>query len=183
MISVQHLLAAFALLSTAATPGLPDGGANPTTTRAGHLKCGDALITSETQVIEVRDQANQILAQTLSLKNTHTGTTTTLVHDGRLFQQPFLQSTSVLDASATGWACIESTSHTLYLYIVYTCVESPARPHCAGTRREWPRLFDTAGRPLGANLPHASKQLPALMRKLGLANYLIQGVSLNDIDD
>ena len=152
-------------------------------THMGHLKCGDARLTAATRYFDVPDHDRQVLTQTLELTIPDNGTTTTLAHDGHVFRQPFLKNTPVFDAAATGWACLQASDGKLYLYVVYTCVESNARPKCVGTLREWARIFDTAGHPLTANYPRSGRRTPALMKKLGLGRYLNEGVSLSGIDE
>lgn len=167
------------------TPVLAQQGAlaPSTQTHMGHLQCGDTRLTAATQYLDVPDHDRQVLTQTLALTIPGNGTTTTLTHDGHVFRQPFLKNMPVLDAAATGWACLQASDGKLYLYVVYTCVESNARPECVGTLREWVRIFDTAGHPLTANYPRGGPRTSALMKKLGLGRYLNEGVSLSGIDE
>lgn len=152
-------------------------------TRTGRLQCGDTQIVAETQYLDVPGHDRQVLAQTLSLSLPGQASSIRLAHDGRVFRQPFLKHTAVLDAAVTGWACLAANDDKPYLYLSYTCTESPARPRCVGTLREWARLFDTTGKPLNARAPRSGPRTPTLMKKLGLARYLSEGVSLSDIDE
>jgi hypothetical protein len=172
------VLALVATAPTMAQQNVPPPG----TTLTGHLKCGEAQLTAQTQYLDVPDHDRQVLIQTLELTGPDKGATK-LVHDGRMFRQSFLKDTPVLDASATGWACLESTNGQRYVYVLYTCTEGLARPRCAGTKREWPRLFDTSGALLNAHYPRSGSRTPALMKKLGLARYLSEGVSLEDVTE
>jgi hypothetical protein len=46
-------------------------------------------------------------------------------------------------------------------------------------KREWVRIFDTAGRSLNANDPHAGLSTPSRMKKLGLESYSISKSSVS----
>lgn len=149
-------------------------------TRTGALLCGPAQLTAHTQYLDVSGHDRQVLSQALSL-SLPPAAPRTLAHDGRPLRQPFLPQQPVLDAAATGWACLASRDGRHYVYVAYTCTESPVRPGCAGTRREWARLFDTQGKPLNAGHPRSGPRTPALMRRLGLGRHLEDGVALQDI--
>lgn len=179
MKSTAGLFLALALAATAPAMAQPNAPSSPAML-TGHLECGEAQLTAQTQYLEVPGHDRQVLTQTLELTRPGKGTTK-LAHDGREFRQPFLKDTPVLDASATGWACLDGGKGRRYVYVLYSCAESPARPQCAGTRREWVRFFDTAGAPLNAHYPHGGSRTPALMKKLGLGHYLSEGVSLEDV--
>jgi hypothetical protein len=182
MKAAARLFVVMALVAAAPAMSKENASPSPGPMLTGHLKCGEAQLTAQTQYLDVPSRDRQVLTQTLELTNPGKGTTK-LAHDGRVFRQPFLKDTPVLDASATGWACLEGTGGKRYVYVLYTCTESPARPRCAGTKREWPRLFDTEGAPLNARYPHSGSRTPALMKKLGLGHYLSEGVSLEDVTE
>lgn len=152
-------------------------------TRVGHLNCGGATLAASTVYLDVDDQDRQTLSQTITLTRPERSTPIVLPGDGRSLRQPFLKDTPVLDAAVTGWACLTAADGKAYVYVIYTCVESPSRPDCEGDRREWVRLFDAQGKALNAGFPHDSPRTPALMKKLGLEHYLRTGVQLEDIDD
>lgn len=129
---------------------------------AGHLKCGEVQLMAQTHYLDLPGRGRQVPTQTLELTNPGKGTTK-LAHDGRLFRQPFLKDTPVLDTSATSSACLEGTGGKRYVYVLHACTESPARPWCAGTQRERPRLFDIEGAPLNGRYRHSGSRAPALM--------------------
>lgn len=174
------------ILVLSCTLMLPAGAAiaqqQATLERSGHLQCGLAQLNAETRYLDLPDQTRQVLAQSLSLTNTAMGSTRQLKHDARPLRQPFLKHTPVLDAAVTGWACLENSAGKPYIYLSYTCIESPSRPACVGNLREWARLFDTAGKPLNAHAPRSGQRTAALLKKLGLGHHLSAGVSLQDID-
>lgn len=152
--------------------------------RTGALNCGSARFEATTRFLDVPDQSRQVSSQTLQSLGQGLTAPHRLPHEGRPLKQPFLKQTPVLDAWVSGWACLASADgQHLYLYLLYTCTESPSRPACAGTEREWPRLLDLSGRPLNAGFAHAGPRTGRLMLKLGLGRYLQEGVSLKDITD
>ena len=171
------------LLLTSPVMAQQSAGAPAPQTHTGHLQCGPAQLSAETTYLDLPDQARQVLAQSLSLTNPATGSPRRLVHDARPLQQAFLKQTPVLDAAVTGWACLENSAGKAYIYLAYTCIESPARQQCVGNLREWVRLFDSKGTPLNAHAPRSGQRTPALMKKLGLRRFLSEGVSLQDIDE
>ena len=160
-----------------ASESLPAAGAP----RVGHLDCGGASLTASTVFREVIGQDRQVVSQTMTVTAPGAKTASPLKIEARPFRQPFLRDTLVLDASATGWACVTSTSHQSYVYVVMTCTESPLRPACAGPTREWVRLYDLRGRALNAGFPHdAGPREQALMKRLGLDHVEDAGISLSD---
>lgn len=152
-------------------------------TRVGHLHCGDAFLVATTVYLDVDGQDRQTLSQRIALKSAGRRVPVILGGDGRPLRQPFLENTPVLEASATGWACLPAAHGKSYVYVVYTCTESPSRPDCEGDRREWVRLFSTQGKALNARFPHGGPRTPALMKKLGLERYVNEGVQLKDINN
>ena len=151
-------------------------------TRVGHLRCGGASLIATTVYLDVDGQDRQTLSQNIALMSAGHHAPVVLRGDGRPLRQPFLKNTPVLDASVTSWACLPAAGGRAYVYVVYTCTESPLRPDCEGNRREWVRLFDTRGKPLNAGFPHDGPLTPALMNKLGLGRY-VNGVQLEDVDN
>ena len=151
--------------------------------REGHLQCGGASLTARTQTLDVADHDRQVLSQSIVVQPPGQSAPAALAQDGRPFRQPFLRGTEVLDASATGWACVTAKDRQPYVYVMVSCTESPLRPACEGDSREWVRLYDIRGRSLNAGFPHGGARTPALMKRLGLDNYLTNGVSLNGIDE
>lgn len=145
----------------------------------GHLACGGATLTARTQFHEVADHDRQVVSQTITIVPAGTKTASPLKLDAHPLRQPFLRDTPVLDASATGWACVTSTDGKPYVDMVMTCTESPRRPACVGTLREWTRLYDTRGRALDAGLPHDGPRESALLKRLKL-EHLDDGVSMKD---
>jgi len=88
---------------------------------------------------------------------------------------------SVLDAAVTGWACVTSTHQQSYVYVVMSCIESPLRPNCGGSMREWVRLYDLRGRALNAGFPRdAGPRWETLLKRLGLNQVEDAGISLSD---
>ena len=152
--------------------------------RLGHLACGEARFEARTRYLEVPDQNRQVQTQQLSLLREASDPPRLLPHEGKPLRQPFLKQTPVLDAWVSGWACLASAdAQHHYLYLIYTCTESPLRPACAGSSREWVRLLDLSGRALNAGFAHEGQRTPSLMKRLGLERYLQEGVSLRDISD
>lgn len=86
-----------------------------------------------------------------------------------------------LDAAASGWSCLKSTEGKAYIYVLYICTESDRRPPCAGTSREWGRLFDPQGKELTAGFPHDGPRESALM--MGLGRYKDEPMPMRSIDD
>lgn len=155
----------------------------PGKTRFGHLVCGGANLTAQTSYLDVDNQDRQTLYQRITLTRSGVNRVFALPSDARSLRQPFLKHMRVLDAAVTGWACLTASDGKTYIYLMYTCVESVSRPACEGDRREWVRLFDPYGKALNARFPHAGGRTPALMKKLGLARYVEDGVSLQDVDE
>lgn len=152
-------------------------------TRVGHLHCGDASLIATTVYVDVDGQDRQTLSQHIALTSGGRRVPLTLHGDGRPLHQPFLKDMPVLDAAVTGWTCLPAAGGKAYVYLVYTCTESPLRPDCEGDRREWVRLFNTRGKTLNAGFPHDGPHTPTLMKKLGLGRYVNDGVQLDDIDN
>jgi len=172
-------LLALALACTwaCASESLPAAGAP----RVSHLDCGGARLTASTVFRDLPDQDRQVVSQTITVTAPGARTARPLKLEARPFRQPFLQDTPVLDASATGWACVTSAHHQWYVYVVMTCAESPLRAACAGPTREWVRLYDLRGRALNAGFPHdAGPREEALMKRLGLDHVEDAGISLSD---
>jgi hypothetical protein len=164
-------------------PGPPPASLPSEIVRVGHLACGGASFTLQGHYLDVPDHEFQTVAQRLTLERPKESTAlVTLPHEGRPLRQPFLENVPVLDASITGWTCLGASTGKSYLYVVYTCAESPLRPDCVGPKREWDRLFDTKGRALNAGYPKSGSRTSALMKRLGLGRYA-EGVQLQDIDD
>jgi len=153
----------------------------PALLREGHLACGGASLSASTRFLDVADHDRQVVSQFIAIVPPAAATPVSLVLDARPLRQPFLRGTPVLDASATGWACVTATSGRAYVYVMMTCTESPSRPACAGDTREWVRLYDLRGRALNAGFPHDGPRTPALLKRLGLAGAVADGVSLADI--
>ena len=174
------VLLAAAIVTTSVRAGDMSAAAQ---TRVGHLHCGDASMIATTIYLDVYGQDRQTLSQRIALTSAGRRVPVILRGDGRPLRQPFLEKTPVLDASVTGWACLPATGGKSYVYVVYTCTESPLRPGCEGDRREWVRLFNTQGKPLNAGFPRDGPRTPALMKKLGLGRYVNDGVQLEDIDN
>lgn len=157
-------------------------GATPRTTQIGHLGCGGARFTARTTWLNVPGHDRQPVQQTVQRDAAGSTPSRELRLDARPLRQPFVPDGIVLDAAVTGWACITATTGKAYLYLLYTCTQSTARPACAGDRREYVRLFDTTGKALNVGFPHAGPRTPALLHQLGLDGYLTDGVSLQDLD-
>lgn len=156
--------------------------ASPGPEQTGFLSCGPARFEASTQYLDLPDHDRQVVAQKLGRLGAGSTLPHRLPHEGRPLKQPFLKSMPVLDAWVSGWACLVSADgQHHYLYLLYACTESPHRPACAGTEREWPRLLDLSGRPLNAAFARTGPRTPRLMQKLGLGRYLQEGVSLKDI--
>lgn len=153
-----------------------------TTTQIGHLSCAGATLTATTVWLDVEDHDRQPLRQSIVLADPNGHDTASLTSDGRFLRQPFVHHRAVLDAAVTGWACLATKGGKAYVYLLYTCTESPSRPACAGDQREWARLFDAHGKPLNAGYPHTGPRTPTLMKRLGLGHYLSDGVALQDMD-
>jgi hypothetical protein len=183
---IRRTLPLLAMTVACACASAPSARASESTPAAGalhvgHLDCGGASLTASTVFREVPDQDRQVVAQTMTVTAPGAKTASPLKIEARPFRQPFLRDTPVLDASATGWACVTSTSQRSYVYVVMTCTESPLRPACAGPKREWVRVYDLRGRALNAGFPHdAGPREEALMKRLGLDHVEDSGVSLSD---
>lgn len=145
----------------------------------GRLACGGATLIARTQFREVAGHDRQVLSQTITIVPAGAKTASSLKIDVHPLRQPFLRDTPVLDASVTGWACVTSADGKPYVYMVMACAESPLRPACVGTLREWTRLYDTRGRALDAGLPHAGPRESELLKRLKL-EHLDDGVSMSD---
>ena len=163
------ILIAVAACSTSATAAPSEG----------HLACGGATLTARTQFREVADHDRQVVSQTITVVPAGAKIASPLKLDAHPLRQPFLRDTMVLDAAVTGWACVTSTDGRPYVYMVMTCAESPRRPACVGTLREWTRLYDTSGRALDAGLPHDGPRKSKLLKRLKL-EHLDDGVSMSD---
>ncbi|MDF0605305.1 hypothetical protein HZU77_006530 [Neisseriaceae bacterium TC5R-5] len=151
-------------------------------TFTAHLSCGQASLLAKTSYLNVVDQDRQVLSQKITLTRADRHRMRVLPQEGKRLRQPFLKNVAVLDAMATGWACLQATDGQAYVYVFYACVDSPLRPECAAPSREWVRLFNTDGKLLNAGFPHEGPRTPALMKKLGLGHYLEDGVQLSAID-
>lgn len=182
----RRALSLLALAAVCASAGAPAARASQSlpaagSARVGHLDCGGASLTASTVLREVTDQDRQVVSQTITVTAPGAKKASSLKLGARPFRQPFLRDTPVLDASATGWACVTSASHQSYVYVVMTCAESPLRPACAGPTREWVRMYDLRGRALNAGFPHdAGPREDALMKRLGLDHVEDVGISLSD---
>ncbi|ATF37252.1 hypothetical protein CO709_31190 [Burkholderia thailandensis] len=174
------ILLAAAIVTTNAWAGDMSTAAR---TRAGHLHCGDASLIATTVFLDVDGHYRQTLSQRITLASASRRVPVMLHGDGQPLRQPFLENTPVLDASVTGWTCLRAAGGKSYVYVVYTCTESPLRPDCEGDRREWVRLFGTQGEPLNAGFPHDGPRTSELLKKLGLGHYVNDGVQLEDIDN
>jgi hypothetical protein len=173
------LLALAVLCASAGTPSARASESGEL--RSGRLDCGGASLIARTVFREVPDHDRQVVSQTVTLIAPGAKTASPLKLDARRFRQPFLPDTLVLDAAATGWACVTSTHHQSYVYVVMTCTESPLRPTCAGPTREWVRLYDLRGRALSAGFPRdAGPRWEALMKRLGLDHVEDAGIALSD---
>lgn len=180
--NLEHLLVL--LVAAIVTTSVRAGDMSATAqTRVGHLHCGDASLIATTVYLDVDGQDRQTLSQRIALTSASRRVPVMLRGDGRPLRQPFLENTPVLNASVTGWACLPVTRGRAYVYVVYTCTESPLRPGCESDRREWVRLFNTQGKPLNARFPNDGPRTSALMKKLGLGRYVNDGVQLKDIDN
>lgn len=169
------LAAALACAGAHASESMPDA-AGPV---VGHLACGGANLTATTVFREVADQDRQILSQTITIAPAGKSASATLKLEARRLRQPFLRDTLVLDASATGWACVKATDGKPYVYVMMTCTESPLRPACEGATREWMALYDLSGRELNAGLPHDGRQEAALIKRLKLEHLDDGSVTLS----
>ena len=178
---LRLLLLAFAAVLAASCAQANDQPAGKA--RLGHLSCGGATLTAKTVYLDVDDQDRQTLSQTITLTRPERSGPIVLPGDGRPLRQPFLKNVPVLDAAVTGWACLTAADGKAYVYVIYTCAESPSRPDCEGDRREWVRLFDAQGKALNAGFSHEGSRTPELMKQLGLERYLHDGVQLKDVDD
>ncbi|GGA38387.1 hypothetical protein [Dyella nitratireducens] len=173
-----------AMLVVSCVQAGPQPAAPKRSTGIGHLACGGSSLTAETVYLDVPDQEMQRPSQRITLRRPGSNVSIVLPHDGRLFRQPFLKNTPVLDAVVSGWTCLTAADGKAYIYVSYTCMESDLRPDCAGTSREWMRLFDPQGKELNAGFPRdAGPRTSALMKRLGLGRYEDEGVSLQGIDD
>lgn len=125
------------------------------------------------------------MTQKLELHNVRTGAQVTLQHAGKLIRQPFVPEALVLDAVASSWACVKSSSGVPYVYVLYTCVESDDAPECAGTYKEWEMIYGTDGKNLTPAVPRRGKaRAQALMRvwrRLGLENVMNRPLPLQGI--
>jgi len=172
-----------ALAALCVSAGAPSARANDEygDLRLGRLDCGGASLIARTVFREVPDHDRQVVSQTVTVAAPGAKTASPLKLDARRLRQPFLPDTPVLDAAATGWACVTSASHQSYVYVVMTCTESPLRPNCAGPTREWVRLYDLRGRALNAGFPRdAGPRWEALMKRLGLDHVEDAGIALSD---
>jgi hypothetical protein len=181
----RRALPLLAMAFASACAGVPDARASEALAEAaapreGHLACGGATLTARTLLREVADHDRQVVSQTITITPPGAKAASPLRLDARPLRQPFLPRTPVLDASATGWACVTSANGKSYIHIVMTCTESPLRPACAGPTREWTRLYDTRGRSLDAGFPHEGPRREALFRQLGLDQAEEAGISLSD---
>ena len=160
----------------------PQSAAPKHVTVIGHLSCGGVTLKAETVYLDVPDRDFQPLSQRITQQRA-SQSPTVLHHDGRPLHQPFLQGTAVLDAAVSGWACLKSTDGKAYIYVLYICTESDLRPQCAGTSREWGRLFDPQGKELTAGFLHDGPRESALMKRLGLGRYEDEPMPMRSIDD
>lgn len=72
------------------------------------LSCGTAEVTVQAQCFRVADQERQCRTQSLHLRNPGLEVSNTLAHEGKAIKQPFVHDGTVLDAIATGWACVHA---------------------------------------------------------------------------
>ncbi len=183
---LQYLLApgpAIAVLAAATAVGSAIGAsghpaAEPVEVWLGHLECGAETFTARTENLDVPEQPRQPLSQKIAGP---AGAQLSL--DAHALRQPFLQGVEVRDAAATGWACLTSNDGRSFVSVVMTCTESPARPACKGTAREWVRLYDVHGRLLNGGYPRSGPRTPTLMKRIGLGRYLADGVTLSDVQE
>lgn len=152
----------------------------PADARDGHLACAGAHLTARTQFLDIPDHDLQTLSQTITLIPAGEQIAVPLKLDVRPLRQPFLRHAVVLDARATGWACVTADDGKAYVYVMMTCTESPRRPACVNPDREWARLYDTRGRAIDAGLPREGPRVDALMKRLGLERLEAAGIPLGD---
>lgn len=169
-----------ALLTLASSLGLAQSDAPRIREDQGRLACGTAQLAAKSHCLEFAENETQCTSQILTLTNPSKGIAKQLPHDGKRITQPFVRSVKVLDATVTGWACLTSDAGVSYIYLSYTCVEHDRAPECAGTRREWGRLFDTGGRALNGNLSRRSQHMPEVLHRYGLQRYVSEGIQLQD---
>lgn len=145
------------------------------------LVCGDAEVRVTSSCLHFDEQETQCKKQTLQLTNSANNITKKLPHDGKPIRQSFVENGPVLDAFVTGWACVKSASGTSYIYLSYTCVENDKQPECAGTKREWGRVFGADGKNFTTGIARRGKELERVYRRLGLSESLEQGIQLQDL--
>lgn len=152
---------------------------------ADKLPCDGAVVTAQSNCLEFAEQERQCKTQTLELHDVRKGTHVTLQHAGKLISQPFVHEGLVLDAVASSWACVKSTSGVPYVYVLYTCVENDDAPECAGTHKEWEMLYGTDGKNLTAAIPRRgkarAKALTRIFRRLGLESVMHKPFPLEGI--
>lgn len=178
----RHALSLLAMACAFALSPAARAGESPPEAAAsvGHLACGGASLTASTVFREVADQDRQILSQSIAITPPGKKTATMLKLEAHRLRQPFLPGVPVLDASATGWACVTASDGKSYVYVMMTCTESPLHPDCAGPTREWMSLYDTRGRALTAGMPHEGPREAALIKRLKLEHLDDGGVTLSD---
>lgn len=145
------------------------------------LQCGDVEVIATSSCLRPADHETQCRAQSLQLKNPAKAIAKKLPHDGKPLRQAFVKEGPVLDAIATGWACIQSASGTPYILVSYTCVEHDRRPECAGTNKEWGRVFGMDGKDFTAGIARRSPALERIYRRLGLSASFEQGIQLQEL--
>ncbi len=159
-----------------------ENAAPPIRQEQDKLVCGDAEVRATSSCLSFTDQETQCKKQTLQLSNPSKGISKKLPHDGKPMRQPFVKNGPVLDAIATGWACVKSESGTPYIYLAYTCVESEQRPECAGTNKEWGRVFGLDGKNFTAGVPRRGAALERVYKQLGLSGAVEQGIQLQGLN-
>lgn len=147
--------------------------------------CGDAEVTVHSNCLSFPEQERQCKTQSLQLHNASKGISRTLQHAGKPIRQPFVHEGQVLDAIATGWACVKSKSGISYVYVMYTCVENDNDPQCAGTDKEWEMLYGLDGKNFTKAIPRRgsarAKELERIYRRLGLQDTAAQPLQLQGV--
>ena len=170
------------LLASASSALAAAGEARPVTRNVeDKLQCGDVEVIAKSHCLSPADHETQCRTQSLQLNNPGKGFARKLPHDSKPLRQAFIKDGPVLDAIATGWACLQSASGTPYIFVSYTCVEHDRRPECAGTNKEWGRVFGLDGKDFTAGIPRRSPALQRIYRQLGLSASMEQGIPLQEL--
>lgn len=136
------------------------------------LPCGSSVFVLRT---ERREGSLEVLDQQLSLRQAGLGRV--LAHEGRL-RRAVPGHPRVMDAWVSGWACVQSRQGGPWVYALFTC--HAGLQGCQGTRREWGRLYAQDGQLLNPGHARSAQPSQRLMRRLGLAPLLAQGIALDD---